>query len=248
MSGPEDVTIVLPVIDETWSLEETVNVLVEENRSSIKEIIIVTAQRTTQDSLDVISKLQGRYQELILLHLQTLPYLGGALRESFDLATGEFTVMMASDLETNPHIVKTLIDEIKGSDTDIVIASRWIQKGGFHNYGFVKTALNYLFQKTFAALYFVQISDMTYAFRIYRTDILKRVRWEELKHPFLFESLLKPLRLGYSVKEIPASWEARREGQSQNTVSSYFGYLKLGLKLRFCDRARLVREGVDVHA
>ena len=235
------VTVVLPVIDETWSLEDTIRILLEENFSSIKELLIVTASRTTKDSLDTISRLQSAHPTLVRVHQQSLPFLGGALREAFDIASGDFTVLMSSDLETDPHLVKQLINEMNSETYDIVSASRWLHKGSFHDYGvFKKFVINYMFQKVFSFVFGTPLSDMTFGFRIYKTEILRRIKWEELKHAFLFESMVKPLRVGYSVKEVPCRWEPRREGRSHNPFSSYLGYVRIGLKSRFAPVRDLV--------
>ena len=67
----------------------------------------------------------------------------------------------------------------------------------------------------------MSLTDLTYGFRLYRTAVLQGIVWQELKHSFLFEALVKPLRLGCRVTEVPAAWEPRREGMSHNMLSAY---------------------------
>ena len=74
---------------------------------------------------------------------------------------------------------------------------------------------------------------MTYAYRIMPSNIVKQINWEELRHPFLLETLIKPLRLKVPIKELPAKWQARTEGESQNTFIRNFAYLKIAIKTRF---------------
>jgi glycosyltransferase involved in cell wall biosynthesis len=234
-------SVVLPVMNETWSLEKTVRVLVEENAGDIKEILIITSPRTNEKSLGTIERLIQMYPSLIRVHQQTLPYLGGAIQEAFSLAHGNYTVLMASDLETDPHLVRAMVKEITDGKHDIVVASRWLESQGFQGYSFLKYLSNFIFQKAFSILYRVPLTDLTYGFRIYRTEIIQRIIWEELKHSFLFESLVKPLRLGCRVKEIPAIWTLRKEGASQNMLSAYVGYFRIGLSVAFRDPKRLLR-------
>lgn len=241
-TNPSTVSVILPVIDETSSLEKTVEVLVSENAEALKEILIVVASHTTPRALEIALGLQNSHRELVRVHQQSLPHLGGALREAFDLADGEYTVLMASDLETNPHVVRKLIEEMSVKETDIIVASRWLNGAGFAQYGVAKIVLNFLFQKVFCWLYRVSLSDLTYAFRIYRTDILQSIKWEELRHPFLLEVLLRPLRLGYNVVEIPCKWERRTEGRSHNSLSSYLGYLRVGCTIRFARKRDMLRD------
>ena len=55
-------------------------------------------------------------------------------------------------------------------------------------------------------MYGTHLTDMTYAYRIMPTQLVQSIRWEELRHPFFFETMIKPLRLGVPVVEIPAVW------------------------------------------
>ena len=137
--------------------------------------------------------------------------------------------MMASDLETDPGVVRRMIEEMDRGAWDIVAASRWLTGTGFSGYGLVKRTCNFIFQKLFAALYRVSLTDLTYGFRLYRTAVLQGIVWEELTHSFLFEALVKPLRLGCRVTEVPAVWEPRREGVSHNMLSAYADYFRIGL-------------------
>jgi hypothetical protein len=188
-----------------------------------------------------VKQLQERLGELAVVHHQTLPFLGGAVREAFDLARGSHVIMMASDLETDPGIVGAMIAEEDKNPSGIVTASRWIEGGAFEGYSKIKLVCNWVFQRAFSILYCTHLTDMTYAYRIFPTKLVQAIRWEELRHPFLFETVTKPLRLGVPVVEIAAVWAARKEGESQNTFFRNFEYFRTGLKTRFCSKAGLLR-------
>jgi hypothetical protein len=233
-------TIILPVVNETASLHETVDTIVADNLADIEELLIVTCGRTTANSRATISEIEARLGRLVHVHEQKLPFLGGAMREAFQLARGSHAVMMASDLETDPRDVKHLISSAKKNPSAIVAASRWHAGGSFQGYSKVKLACNWAFQKFFSVLYQTRLSDMTYAYRIYPTALVQNIRWEELRHPFLFESLIKPLRLGVAVVEIPSAWKARSEGESQNTFLRNFAYFRTGIRTRLASRTSLL--------
>src|SRR5580692_2108903 len=83
-TGFTGVTIVLPVVDETLSLESTVDILLAESRPDIAEILVVDCERTSPHARAVIERLANRSPELIVVHHQTMPFLGGAVREAFE--------------------------------------------------------------------------------------------------------------------------------------------------------------------
>jgi glycosyltransferase involved in cell wall biosynthesis len=227
-----DVTVLLPVLNETESLRETVEVLFQNSPEDIAEILILTAARTTEDSLFVLKELQEEFPGKVRKHQQRLPYLGGALREGIDLVSTEYTLIMSSDLETDPHYAYQLIDAIKQRGCDAVIGSRWKVKDGLKGYPGWKLACNYAFQKGFSSLFHTSLSDMTFSYGVRRTAMLQGIVWEELGHAFLFECVVKPLRLGFSTEEIPIPWRSREEGESQSSLSIYGPYFRIGLKTR----------------
>jgi glycosyltransferase involved in cell wall biosynthesis len=241
----DSATVIVPVMNETASLEQTVAILLQEiRREDIKELLIVVCQKTTPEAMATVARLQHQFSDLVVVHHQQLPFLGGALREAFDLARGSHCIMMAADLETNPHDVGLLIVEARKNPARIVTATRWQGGVRFQGYSKIKLVCNWVFQRFFSLLYATRLSDMTFAYRIFPTKLVQAIRWDELRHPFLFESLVKPLRLGVVVTEIPSVWRARTEGESQNTFFRNFAYFWTGLRVRFTSRKSILKPSV----
>jgi hypothetical protein len=210
----------------------------------IQEILIVVCKKTTAESMAVVAELQKQQGGLVVVHHQQLPFLGGAMREAFDRARGSHVIMMASDLETDPKDVRVLIEQERRNPGGIVTASRWQNAGQFVGYSRVKLVCNWLFQRFFSVLYGTQLTDMTFAYRIFPTRLVQAIQWEELRHPFLFETLVKPLRLGVPVTEIPSVWRARTEGETQNSFFRNFVYFKTGLRARFASRRSILKSNL----
>lgn len=225
------VSVVLPVMTETKSVQQTIRQL--EGHADITQFLLVVCDRTLPESLAICQQYVEAQPDRFVLVRQTLPFLGGAIRDAFAAAAGSHVIMMASDLETDPETVGPMIAAARKEPGVIITASRWRTGGAFQGYHPIKLLANYVFQKFFAFLYGVKLTDMTYGFRIFPTALVQAIQWEELRHPFLFETLLKPLRLGVEVREIPSRWKSRDEGVSQNTFWANFAYWRVGLRLRF---------------
>jgi len=234
-------SIVLPAINETGALRETVQRIEQTSHGDVLEYLIVLCQKTTSDCRAVAESLRAENPQRVRIIEQKLPFVGGAVRDAFDAAQGTHVIMMASDLETDPAAVPVMVAEAKRLPSAIVTASRW--KGGvrFEGYNPLKLILNKLFQGIFALLYRCRLTDMTYAYRLFPRELVQSIRWEELKHPFFLETIVKPLRLGVKVVEIPTTWRARTEGESQNTFLRTFVYFRIGLKTLFMSRQTLLR-------
>jgi glycosyltransferase involved in cell wall biosynthesis len=236
---PMAVSIIMPVMDETVSLRETVDIVMRENRpEDIHEVICVVSKFTKPESLAVCQELEQAYPGVVWTRQQVKPYLGGALQDAFEWASGTHILLMASDLETEPRAAKNLIEEAR-EGWGIVATTRWTEGGGFDGYNPVKLVANWFFQKGVNLLYRTNLTDLTFGYRIWRTETLRGHQWEELRHPFLLECLLRPLLRGVTSKEISVKWEARKEGESHNPFWRNFLYFRIALKLRFQSRDRI---------
>ncbi len=232
-----DVSVLIPAMDETYSLSRTVDVIAETcTPKDIAEIIIIISpQKTSHETLRTANELIAKYSGRIKIYIleQKLPFVGGAIRDGINVALGSHLIMMSADLETNPAIVQKFIESSKQYPERIITATRWKYGGGFRGYSRIKLICNYIFEKSVALFYFSGLTDMTYGYRLFPSELMKRIEWEELKHPFFLETALKPLRLGVKFIEVPAKWEARTEGVSQNGFFETFKYFRPALHNRF---------------
>ena len=78
--------------------------------------VAIVCDRTEKESLAVIEdcKTQVEAMEIPLVILyQTHPFAGGAVQDGMMAARGSHTLMMAPDLETDPHAVKDFIELVE---------------------------------------------------------------------------------------------------------------------------------------
>lgn len=239
-----NVTVLLPAINETYSLSQTIEILLETcNKQDIAEIIILLSEKSTDDCRKTAEELVEKYSVVvdIYIHYQRLPFVGGAIREGIELSKGSHLILMSTDLETSPELVCEFIKMEKENPDCIITASRWMKGCRFKGYSRIKLICNYVFQKMIGILYRTKLTDLTYAYRIFPSDIMKKIKWEEFQHPFFLETALKPLRLKVKFIEIPANWNARTEGESQNAFFDNFKYFKTVWHVRFCKIDMIVK-------
>ena len=83
---------------------------------------------------------------------------------------------MASDLETNPHELKKMINISLKNSKCIISADRWVSRKGFTDYGLIKFLANFIFQKLLKIFFNYKILDFTFAYRIYPKKSSKRLQ------------------------------------------------------------------------
>lgn len=240
----ENLSIILPAMDETYSLSQTVDIIMETcKREDLAEIIIVVCARSTEACIKTAEEIADKYKKTIpvTVHHQVKPFVGGAVQEGIEMSKGSHVVLMSSDLETDPHLIKEFIRIEKDNPDKIVTATRWKKGGGFKGYNKIKLVANCIFQRIIALLFLVNLSDITYAYRIFPKELMLSIHWEELKHPFFLETALKPIRLGVKFIEIPVKWTARTEGVSQNSFWANFKYFKTAWHVRFMSKKAILK-------
>lgn len=229
------VSVVIPAINETDSLKKGVDMILRLCAPvDLEEIFIVVCERTTPECLRVIAELKNQPQEVpIKLYKQKEPGLGRALCESLGQVTGSHVTYMSADLDTDPHVLATMIKTAKRHPDAIILGSRWIEGGGFIGYGRINKMLNYIFNRMLQLLFFTKVTDLTYGYRFAPMDKTLSIKWESKGFSIGTETNLKMVRLGYKFIEVPAVWQVRKEGESQNSFFTKLKYIKTVLKVRF---------------
>jgi hypothetical protein len=228
----KNLTVILPIINETYSINKTVDILLKNNFSEIKKILFVLHKdKTKKLSKSICKKFVFNDKKRFKILYQKKKFLGGAMQDAFKQINTSHCLMMSSDLETDPYSVKKMIKFSKKNPDKIITASRWIKKKQFKNYGQIKIFANYIFQSIFSFLYRVKCTDLTFGFRIFPANVIKKIKWEMINHSFLFESIIKPIKKGVGVVEIDSSWKKRKEGKTNNIFMNYFWYVYIGIKV-----------------
>jgi glycosyltransferase involved in cell wall biosynthesis len=241
------VSIVLPAINETYSLQQTVEIILNVcQKEDLCEFLIVLCNKSTSECIKMAEDIKQQVNNSIPVEIyyQKQPFIGPAMREAFNLVKGTHVVMMSTDLETDPAIIPDFITQIKKYPEDIVTASRWIGDGRFNGYNTIKLIANFIFQKIISLLFLSKLTDLTYGYRIFPVPLVQSIRWEETKHPFFLETALKPLRLGVHIHEIPAQWKARTEGESQNSFFKNFDYFRTAFKVRCMKKNKILQKTI----
>jgi hypothetical protein len=234
--------IFLPVIDETFSLQKTIKIIEKENPKLVSNYLIVLSKTKSSIKSKIIAdKLKVKYRKKIKIIYQKEKFIGGALKAAINKIKSSHFILMASDLETDPSDVKRLISQSKKNPEKIITANRWLKSNSFKGYNIFKLILNRIFQFLFSFLFMVSLSDLTFAYRVYPTKLIKRFKLRESKHPILLETMLIPIKLDIKFIEIPSKWRSRREGNTNNTFLRNFLYIQAALRIFFSNKDNLVK-------
>jgi glycosyltransferase involved in cell wall biosynthesis len=224
-------SVVVTVFSETFSIDETVKILLRLDRGYIQEIILLTSPRASAETFAICRRWEQQEPRVKLVVQKNNPGIGWAYREGMEAAKGNYVALMAADLETEPAAIDRMVRKVEETGCDEVIANRWLPGGGFTNYDPLKLVLNWVFQKAFRVLFWSRIGDYTFGLKLLSKKVVNAIAWEGTTHEICIETTVKPLRKGFHLEQVPTVWVGRREGTSVNTFFKNFRYVKLGLRV-----------------
>ena len=217
----ENIIQVLKSIGENISKDIATEAIVVDDNSpdgtgKIVEDYINDAQKKTGYTIDVI-------------HRKTKSGLSSAILDGIQHSSGETVVVMDSDFSHPPKIIPQLIEEIKTSKYDIVIASRYTEGGEANGWSTKRKLISKTAKGIAKAGLGVNESDPMSGFFAFNRNILEGIKFDAIGYKMLLEILVKTKSA--KVKEIPYTFTDRTRGSSKLDSSTMFDYVKSVWKL-----------------
>lgn len=230
MEFEPDITVVMPVHNETEMILKVGDGLMKLIGERILELIVIVTPTSPPETMAFIKQLKQKYSCVKIEIQKVMPGIGNAYRQAYAIAKGKYVLNMESDGEMDVNTVPLMV-HLMDEGHDLVQASRWAQGGGFVGYSRLRYILNWGFQKLFRALFATHISDLTYGFKIMLKEYAQGFKWEGVMHEFSCESTLRPIKAGARVAQVPTIWRARTKGKSAGTFWRNFRYGAMAIRI-----------------
>ncbi len=155
--------------------------------------------------------------------------LSSAILTGIRASVGESVVVMDSDFSHPPETITKMIEELKKSDCDIVVASRYVEGGSITGWPFKRKLISKGATKIAQRSLGIKIKDPMSGFFAFRRHIIRNINFDAIGFKILLEILVKTR--GAKVREIPYNFTDRRTGKSKLDKSAIFDYGKSVWKL-----------------
>ncbi len=212
-------SIIIPVYNEKLTLKDLVEKVLSVDLSPLnleKELVVV--DDCSQDgTLDVARRLADEGKIRLVQHRENQGK-GAALQTGFQNARGEIILIQDADLEYDPDEYPKLLKPILDGKADVVYGSRFMG-GEPHR---VLYFWHYLGNKFLTLLSNMMtnlnLTDMETCYKVFRSEVLKNIFFEEKRFGFEPEVTSKRAKLGCRIYEVGISYTGRTytEGKKIN--------------------------------
>lgn len=227
-------SIIIPTYNEEKNISRLINSLTQNIIDWDYEIIVVD-DASTDDTFNIINELTIS-DNIIALHRKGIKGIFSAIRDGINLSNGNLILIMDADFSHPPEIVPELLKYVK--DYDIISASRFIRYGKVEA-PFLRKYGTIILNKFIRIILGLKLTDFTGGFHAIKKTKFNQFnfKYNAVWGEFDMELFYLAHKKKFKIKEIPFTYEFRREGhsKSENLLKYAWVYFLRALQLRFSD-------------
>ncbi len=225
------VSVILPTYNEVQNISRLLSILCDVLFILDFEIIVVDDNSPDGTYLVAHNLAKKLYQEhrydIKVFKRNIKSGLGSAYKFAMNFVTGDYVIIMDSDLSHSPQNILDFLDHQVDTNADIVCGSRYIKGGKIQGLTkfryFISSTANYLtrfFLKT-------KLTDLTNSYRLYRREVISNlIKYIESDgYSFQMEILIKAEKLKYKIKDYPITFYKRTSGYSKLNIIEIIKYI-----------------------
>lgn len=186
-------SIIIPVYNEEEFVEEALSVVCTSNSLNLQKDIIIVDDGSKDHTKEFIEKslknLKIKYKNIAFqtLFKKVNEGKGAALRDGFQLSTGDIVLIQDADLEYNPDDYPTLLEPFLKNDADVVYGSRFISNRPHRVLYFWHYQINLFLTALSNMLTNLNLTDMETGYKVFKGKLIRDLAGKLQSNRFGFE-------------------------------------------------------------
>ncbi len=213
-----EVSIVIPTYNESENIKGILHLIKEYlPKNTTVEAIVVddnSPDGTGKIAEDYFKSLKEKTRYTInVINRKTKEGLSSAILNGIEQAKGKIVVVMDSDFSHPPQLIPKLVEVLKQSKTDIVVASRYLNGGNIQGWTLKRKIISKIGTTIAKKGLGIKQSDPMSGFFAFNKEVIKGINFDAIGYKLLLEMIVKAK--GVSIKEIPYTFLDRQNGKSK---------------------------------
>ncbi len=229
------VSVIIPAYNSERYLGEALKSVFEQDYRPLE--VIVVDDGSTDGTHNVLKEVEflSQHPHRLVFHAKNMGK-GAAVRTALNYATGDIILIQDADLEYDPSEYRKLLTPIIDGRADVVYGSRLSRGEPARNFLFWHYVGNKFLSLLTNILYKATITDMETCYKVFRADVIKKIRIKSNRFDFEPEITAKILKRRHHIYEFPISYSSR-DYSSGKKIKWKDGFIAIWtlFKYRFID-------------
>ncbi|MDD2318883.1 MAG: glycosyltransferase family 2 protein [Geobacteraceae bacterium] len=198
------ISVVMPVYNERQTIHK---ILEKVQQVGLEKEIIIVDDCSTDGTRECLENLKNDAVKVV--YHDRNKGKGAALQTGFNHVSGDIVIIQDADLEYDPNEYHRLIGPIVSGQADVVYGSRFLSGSERRVLFFWHYVGNKFLTLVSNVITNLNLSDMETCYKVFRSDILKKIRIEQNRFGFEPEFTVKIAKKKLRIYEVGISYYGR---------------------------------------